>query len=248
MRGAPALEPAPASATLEQRWNEESLARPVTQPAWRSWLYPHPAIVLGRSQRSLFSGLDSQNKLEVLLRASGGGAVLVGPWMLGISVVLPTEHPLASGGAIPTYRWLGEAITCALGQMGLDAWAISPEALVTHRAENPAPTLAWACFGGLSPWEVLVGKRKITGLAQVRRRQGILLVAGILMHAPPWELLTQCLGKQPMDAYRLAELTTNCAEYCRELQASQIPARLTNLLAREIRAALTIRFASTQAA
>lgn len=244
MRGKPAFEPSPASAVFEQRWNEESLARQVTQPAWRAWLYQHPAIVLGRSQRSLSSGMDSQNKLEVLLRASGGGAVLVGPWMLGISVVLPTDHPLATGGAVNTYRWLGEVIACALGQIGADAWAISPEALLAHRAENPAPALEWACFGGLSPWEVLVGKRKIAGLAQVRRRQGILLVAGVLMQAPPWELLTDCIGKQPMDAHRLAELTANCAEYCRELQASQIPARLTDLLSKEIDSALTIRFAS----
>lgn len=245
MRGEPALEPASASAALEQRWNEESLARQVTQPAWRAWLYQSPAIVLGRSQWRLASGMDQQNKLEVLLRASGGGAVLVGPWMLGLSVVLPADHPLASGGAVNSYRWLGEAIACALSQIGLDARAISPEALVAHRAKYPALAPDWACFGGLSPWEVLVGKRKIAGLAQVRRRQGVLLVAGILMHAAPWQLLTHCIGKLPADAHRLSELTTNCAEFCPEMPAGQIAARLTALLNREIEAALTIRFAST---
>lgn len=241
MRRKPAVEPAPAA--LEQNWNEESLVSQVTQPAWRAWLYQHPAIVLGRSQWRLASAIDPQNKLEVLLRASGGGAVLVGPWMLGLSVALATDHPLAAGGPVNTYCWLGEAIAAALRQIGLDAWAISPEALAAHRAQHTAPTPAWACFGGLSPWEVLVGKQKIAGLAQVRRRHGILLVAGILMDAPPWQLLAQCLGKPPSDAHRLAELTTNCAELCREVPASQIPARLTELLGEQIESALTIRFA-----
>ena len=31
-----------------------------------------------------------------------------------------------------------------------------------------------ACFGGLSPYEVLAGGRKVVGLSQTRRRQGTL--------------------------------------------------------------------------
>ncbi len=242
----PALEPvAPA---LEQRWNEESLASQVTEPAWRAWLYQHAAIVLGRSQRRLLGVMAVPGKLEILSRASGGGAVLVGPWMLGLSVALPNEHPFASGGAVNSYRWLGEAIARALGQIGVDAWAISPAALLTHRAQNSAPALDWACYGGLSPWEVLAGGRKIAGLAQVRRRQGILLVAGILLQAPPWELLTGCLDKPAMDAHCLSELTTNCAEFCPGMPADQIASQLTALLNREIEAALRIKSASLLAA
>jgi lipoate-protein ligase A len=200
--------------------------------------------VLGRSQRSLLNGIESQDTIKVLARASGGGAVLVGPWMLGLSVAIPTDHPLASGGPVNTYRWLGEVIAYALSQIGVDAWAISPAALLTHRAENSAPGLDWACFGGLSPWEVLVGNRKIAGLAQVRRRQGILLVAGVLMQEPPWQPLTRCIGKQAMDARRLSEITTNCTEYCPEMPADQIAVRLTAHLNREIEAALTVKSAS----
>ncbi len=242
----PALEP--VAAALEQRWNEESLARPVTQPDWRVWLYQHPAIVLGRSQRSLQSEIESQDGLGILSRASGGGAVLVGPWMLGLSVVLPTDHAFASAGAVETYRWLGEGIARVLVRIGVGAWAISPAALLAHRAKNTSSVVDWACFGGLSPWEVLVGKRKIGGLAQVRRRQGILLVAGILVQAPPWELLAHCLGKQAMDAHRLSEVTTNCAELCTDMPAGQIAARLAALLNREVQAALTAKPASLLAA
>ena len=246
MRGHPALEP--VAAALEQRWNDKALARPVTQPAWRAWPYQYPAIVLGRSQRSLQSGIESLDSLGILSRASGGGAVLVGPWMLGLSVALPSEHRFASGGAVNTYRWLGEAIAGVLGQIGVDAWAISPAALLAHRAKNTSPVVDWACFGSLSPWEVLVGKRKIAGLAQVRRRQGILLVAGILIQAPPWELLAHNLGKPATHADCLTELTTNCAEFCPARPADQIAARLTALLNREIQAALSVKSASLLAA
>ena len=38
-----------------------------------------------------------------------------------------------------------------------------------------------ACFGGLSPYEVLAGGRKVVGLSQARRRQGTLLQAGVLL-------------------------------------------------------------------
>ena len=242
MRGVPALET--VTAALEQRWNEESLARQVTEPAWRVWRYQRPAIVLGRSQSSLLNGVESNVEPEVLLRASGGGAVLLGPWMLGLSVVLPTDHTFALGGAANTYRWLGEAIARALGTVGVNAWAISPAALLAHRVENAIPAVDWACFGGLSPWEVLVDRRKIAGLAQVRRSKGILLVAGILMQAPPWELLTHCIGKPAMDAYALSQLTANCAESCADMPADHIAAPLTAIVNREIQAALAATPAS----
>ena len=238
----PALET--VTATLEQRWNEESLAGQVTEPAWRVWRYQRPAIVLGRSQSSLLNGFERSVEPEVLQRASGGGAVLLGPWMLGLSVVLPTDHTFALGGAVNTYRWLGEAIARALGTVGVNAWAISPAALLTHRAENATPAVDWACFGSLSPWEVLVDRRKIAGLAQVRRSKGILLVAGILMQAPPWELLTHCIGKPAMDAYALSQLTANCAESCADMPADHIAAPLTAIVNREIQAALAATPAS----
>jgi lipoate-protein ligase A len=78
---------------------------------------------------------------------------------------------------------------------------------------NPSlDTLKWACFGGLSPWEVVVGQRKIVGLAQVRRRTGVLLASGTLISPPDWPLLCDALGSDPADAARLRACTTSCAE------------------------------------
>lgn len=143
---------------------------------------------------------------EILVRSSGGGAVLAGPWMLAASVALPADHVLVSGGAIDSYRWLGECVAAALRECGVAAArAIAPQKMA--RTRNPSE---WACFGALSPWEVVAGERKIAGLAQVRRRRGILLVTGVLLEAPPWELLCRPLGFPAAEAARLEGCTTNC--------------------------------------
>ena len=108
-------------AVSEQLWNEAQLQQRVHAPAFRLWRYRQPVVVLGCSQRRLLAEVDSHTGLEVLLRESGGGAVLTGPWMLGLSVALPPDHPLVSTGPVGSYRWLGEAIAQALRDGGVPA-------------------------------------------------------------------------------------------------------------------------------
>ena len=147
--------------------------------------------------------------MPLLVRGAGGGAVLTGPWMLGLSVALPPDHPLVEAGPVGSYRWLGRCIAQVLAQAGLHGhYAIAAERL---RAEPPGDGIAWACFGGLSPWEVLSADgRKLAGLAQVRRRHGVLLVGGVLLDASPWRLLCRTLAQSDGDALRLARFTTHC--------------------------------------
>lgn len=57
-----------------------------------------------------------------------------------------------------------------------------------------------------------MGGRKIVGLAQVRRKQGVLLASGTLVSAPAWQVLCDALGQPAEDARRLARLTTSCEE------------------------------------
>lgn len=196
-------------AVREQLWNEEQLAQPVAEPDFRLWRYGEPAVVLGCSQRRLLA--QAEGPTPVLLRQSGGGAVLTGPWMLGLSVALPAGHPLARQGLVASYRWLGEAIAQVLQQGGVQAQALAPEALCAMSAAQRT-TVDWACFGGLSPWEVLAQGRKIAGLAQVRRANGVLLVGGVLLRPSPWRLLCEALGCNTADARVLATTTVSAAE------------------------------------
>jgi lipoate-protein ligase A len=196
-------------ACAEQRWNEAQLLQPPPRPVARLWHYDAPAVVLGCSQRRLLATVGDSSELPVLLRDSGGGAVLVGPWMLGLSVALPAAHALVRGGAVPAYRWLGEVLAGVLRRFGIEATALPPAVLASPRADDP---LAWACYGGLSPWEVVARDRKLVGLAQVRRRAGVLLVGGLLLAPPPWALLCRVLGRPEADARALAARTTSVQE------------------------------------
>ena len=218
----------PPEAVREQLWNEQQLAQPVAVPGFRLWRYREPAIVLGCSQRRLLARADGQ--VPVLLRQSGGGAVLTGPWMLGLSVALPAGHPLALQGLVASYRWLGEAIARVLQQGGVAAQALAPEAL---RAMSAAQRTAvdWACFGGLSPWEVLAQGRKIAGLAQVRRASGVLLVGGVLLQPSPWRLMCEALGCAAADAQVLAATTIGAGEAIAHFDAHACASRLEQVLA-----------------
>ena len=77
------------------------------------------------------------------------------------------------------------------------------------------PPVGWACFGSVSPWEVVDGEgRKLVGMAQRRRKQGVLLVAGTLVGPTDWRLLCDALG-QPADAVALRERTVCMQELTR---------------------------------
>lgn len=194
------------AAAQEQTWNEAQLAVPVIGAAARLWHYPEPGIVLGRSQHALRSSLD-HTAHPIVERAAGGGAVLVGPWMLGASVVLPVAHPLIASQSISdSYRWLGEVFVGALADQGVMAVSVPREQ--TWKAPQ---NLAWACFAGMSPWELAVDGRKLVGFAQRRSRHGVLLVAGALVSSVPWVRLCRALRRPDAEANELAAATIDAS-------------------------------------
>lgn len=200
-----------ATPLAEQEWIAQQLAEPVCAPRLRLWTYPAPGVVLGCAQGRLLPQVQraAPPDCEIALRRAGGGAVLTGPWMLSASIVLPPEHRLLAGGLVASYHWLGAVHAGLLRDMGIDAHAIPPEELGHSRVK---PDLAWACFGGLSPWEVVVDGRKLVGLAQFRRRNGVLLTSGTLLFRPKWELLCQALERPPAEAQALDDCTLSCAD------------------------------------
>ncbi len=211
---APTIAAEMAVHRAEQAWNQQQLATPVTQADFRLWHYRAPAVVLGCSQRGLVSEAQSVQRagLDLVQRHAGGGAVLVGPWMLSASIVLPASHPLVTASAVQSYRWLGELFVSVLSGTGIATEALAPEAAKASQQRHANSELGWACFAGLSPWEVVVDQRKIVGLAQVRRRTGNLLVAGLLLDRPEWPLLCQAMGKPVEQASALERCTTSYAE------------------------------------
>ncbi|WP_448948790.1 lipoyl protein ligase domain-containing protein [Lautropia mirabilis] len=223
-------------AAREQRWNERQLAEPVLHPRMKVWTYREGAIVLGRSQHALADrpaagsmsdaaaddaggvppdGLADSGavRLPLVKRGAGGGAVLVGPWLLSASLLLPLDDPrMAMTSVADSYRWLGEAMVETLAELGVMARTVPPAERI------PAPErLAWACFAGVAPWEVVVDDpttgvaRKLVGFAQRRSRHGVLLALGVLVQPAPWRLLAQTLGHPVALADELAATTVDLA-------------------------------------
>lgn len=263
-----------ATIAQEHAWSASVLETTVIEPQWRVWEYPEPEIVLGCSQRALRNAALQRvaSSLPVSVRPSGGGAVLAGPWMLGVTVVLPPGHPLAGPGLVDSYRWLGQLHAEVLRASGVEARAFDPRALSApdravaasdravaasdcavaasdcglpaeaRRAAPPGPAgtpVKWACFGSLAPWEVLAADgRKLTGLAQQRKRNGVAYSAGTLVARPDWALLCDAIGA-PEDAPRLDALTSNCLDAAREqTRLVVLRARLATRLDTALEAAL----------
>lgn len=185
------------------------------EPAVLAWSQAdREGLVLGFSQKpgALNAAELERRPLPVYHRRAGGTAVLVGPHLLGLDVMIPSGHPLMLADLVESYRWLGETWVDALRLLGIETRAVSPgEAHAQRDLLKRAETLEReailrrACFGALSPYEVVAGQaghegeagqRKVVGLDMIRRRTGSLLQAGLLLRWEP-ERLAMLLGHTP---------------------------------------------------
>ena len=169
--------------------------------------------MLGCAQHGLYEDTAQRLKgrAELLLRASGGGAVLTGPWLVSASLALPPEHPWVRDGLMDSYRRLGQLHQAVLDALGATARTVAPQDLKASRAAPDAHAVGWACFGSLSPWELVdAAGRKLVGLAQRRQRSGVLLVAGTLVGQPDWALLCEAMGHP--EAASVLQERTSCVE------------------------------------
>ena len=165
-------------------------------PTLRWYRSTHTAIVRGRSQ----AGLVLDGALPVVSRSTGGGAVLLTPDLLSLDVALPAGHPLLEGDLTSVFLPVGRAWRDALASMGVrDLRVHEGPATATRRGSPRQRLLADICYGTRGRGEVLVGERKLVGLAQRRRRAGALIQCGLLRRWTPGPLLA-ALGADPDDA------------------------------------------------
>lgn len=164
----------------------------VCVPSVLCWHYPSPAIVLGRGQRPSPELVERAGRepLALVGRASGGGAVIAGPWMLSLTLLLPAAHAIARASLPAGYRAVGAACQRALAQFGFTTrFATDPSPAPRRDRADP---LGWACFADISHGELLTdGARKIVGISQVRRRDVVAVCIGVLLGRPDWETLVR---------------------------------------------------------
>ncbi|HEU0200186.1 MAG TPA: ligase [Burkholderiaceae bacterium] len=216
------------TAADELAFIEETLAAPVVSAIVRIWLYTRPAVVLGCAQRpdDAMRARAAAAGFDLVVRPSGGGAVLAGAWMLASTVILPPRHARVDVRIRESFRWFGLAHEAVLRRAGIEAAAVAD----VSPAANDDP-LAWACFSRLSWWEVQSAGRKLVGLAQARRRHGVVLSSGVLIADQPWEGLCDVLARPRADAAALRARTIACEDLSRVPAAAIAPALASALRA-----------------
>ena len=156
----------------------------------------HEGLVLGFSQKEDALNLEgvAQQQIPIYHRRAGGTAVLVGPHLLSLDVVLPAGHPLILADIVKSYEWFGEVWVETLERLGIEGRVVLPQEAREQRVLLKQPEtqvreelLRRACFGSISPYEVVVGQRKVVGLDMIRRKVGSVLQAGVLLQ---WETAT----------------------------------------------------------
>lgn len=209
----------------------EAVARPIgllegmapEGPPVLSWsTVTTPGLVLGRHavDPHLDGDAVAAEGVAVLKRSSGGGPVLWDGDLVALDVVLPRGHRLAADDVVAAYRWLGEALADALRELGVPGVEVIDVARVRAAKATPGPA-ADACFGGLSPWEVLADGRKVVGLSQTRRRPGALLQAGLPLRLDAARL-ARLLGRDAAWARGLAATAAGVRELAPEVTAADV--------------------------
>jgi len=163
------------------------------------------AITCGRAQmKTVDTAAIARSGLELVARPSGGGPVLWDDDLIAIDVILPEGDPRLPTDIVAAYRWVGEAVSGAIAALGAtDVRAVPPD----EARAWPTGASSGLCFGGLSPWEVVAGRRKVLGLSQVRKQAGAVIQVGVPMRLDA-ERLAQAVGA-PADA--VADLTGRTA-------------------------------------
>ncbi len=207
-------------------------------PVLRWYVSEQPALVLGNGQKPEvvdFAACRAAS-VEVFKRTSGGTAVLADRYALSMEVALPVTHPLATGDIVRGYQWIGELWAQALRVLGSEeARAIPMEEV---RALPPIPKddpLRMACYGTLSPYEAVVGQRKVVGLCQVRRRSAMLYQVGVHFRWQPEALVALLAlpdGERASLAKRLHTTAAGLDELTRRtISAGEVRDTVHNLLA-----------------
>lgn len=195
----------------EQKAITDYLECGVSKPAVLLWQYQAPAIIMGRSQRPDEGQLQraEQAGLPIMRRGSGGGAVLAGPWMLSFTVFIPTEHQIAGLDIINIFGWLERIWIAALESVGVACKGVDKPLIDYSKQVSKQHEVEWACYAALSHGEVVsLDNRKLVGLAQIRKRQGIALVSGLHLSSCDWSLLSQVVVDRPEQGAILESL--NC--------------------------------------
>jgi len=201
--------------TQEQAVINGQLDGTIKQPEVLLWLYNQEGIILGCSQR--LSPEQRQRAREYSLphlrRGSGGGAVLAGPWMLSVSIFIPNSHPIVKSNIVKAFSWLEQIWEKSLTEKGIDCRGVNKNDIEQSKQFAKSHGLEWACYGSLSYGEIVCPQgKKLVGLAQIRKRAGVVLVSGLNLSPFDWRPLCDVVNSHIEAAPILAQMNNYCSE------------------------------------
>ncbi len=148
----------------------ESTAQDLMPPTLRLYAWSPACISLGYAQSIDDVDLDKLKELgwDIVRRPTGGRAILHMD-ELTYSICGMNSDPNLAGSVLESYQHLSQGLIEALCQLSItaDVPKLSPKQ--DHQSpQNPV------CFEVPSNYEITVGKKKLIGSAQARKKSGVL--------------------------------------------------------------------------
>ena len=150
-------------------------------------VFASPTVVVGSGQQlaSIRADVAEADRIAVIRRGSGGGAVLCDAGLLEVDVAVPAGHALAIDDVAESYRWFGEAWVRALAALGVPSHLVLPAEARALAVDRRAAGRV-ACYASLSPYEVVTPDgRKLVGLCQRRRGGAIVYQSSVAVTGSP---------------------------------------------------------------
>jgi lipoate-protein ligase A len=154
-------------------------------PTIRFFNFTPPSITLGRLQRSEEVNIEKCSELgiDVVRRITGGRAVIHCSDFT-FSLIFKRTGDLLSGSVYETYREISSFFHRALQSLGIPTeW---------HRGEykrGVGESLSKGgrpfCFSAPSRYELLIGKEKVLGISQYRKKNSVLVQGTLLLDTIP---------------------------------------------------------------
>lgn len=138
-------------------------------PILRFYSWSPPCLSLGRAQSIVDIDLEklNQSKWDIVRRPTGGKGILHID-ELTYSVIANANHPIMTGGVLPSYQRISSVLIYAMNKIGIRALA---KELVSPIHPNP---LGPVCFETPSNYEIMANGKKLIGSAQARKGEGVL--------------------------------------------------------------------------
>lgn len=178
-----------------------------------------------------------QQGIDVVRRVTGGRAVLHDK-ELTYSVVVREDIPALPPTLLGSYRVLSQGLIAGLRKFGIAAEMAMPGAAFGQSVKLPKNG---ACFDAPSFYEISVGRKKLMGSAQVRKKGTLLQHGSLLLEFSPAQLVSLLRFSKPEEAERCQRvLEAKATSLLQVLGYMPDPSHLSQTIAAEFSRTLEI--------